>query len=338
LSTLWLHQVLSLTIFLALFGVRYEQHEATRLAAALPLTSYTPMSLVNHQRALVFSLDDRYLEPFIVFFESLALYDSLPRNTNIYILCDQSLGRDSRSSIKQQNSMLNAVVFVDMNDIVPKRLPLRGHDHVTRSAFFRLFIASALPSHENEVVYMDADMLALKSCKLLFTIPLKYMIAAVDQLSIDDSYRLWGEHGGTYFNSGLLIMSLSKWRKYKLENLFKNIIANNFDKIRWWDQDILNIAFRDRWQRLPLKYNVTFCVEKYISKEYLDSSATIVHYTGSQKPWNSRQPSSCYASQWLIAHRSVFGRDCHVLAANNRLRMFILGLCQFLESLRKWHR
>lgn len=259
-------------------------------------------------RALVFSIDDAYVMPFKVLWHSLMKTKSVPAGTPIYILHEVTL---SQGSIADLQSFLQrysfAVEFSDASSMVPNDLPLKPGDHVSKATFYRLFVASILPDSIDSAVYMDSDMLAVRCLRDLFEFQVEKSVVAADHLSYSNALRLWGEAGGNYFQAGLLIIDLVAWRRRSIETRFLEIMKNERDRILWWDQDVLNIAFADGWQRLPVGYNFGAAASIALKGEVLSIMPRLLHFDGSNKPWkgDNRRP---FASQWYEAYEQVFGR------------------------------
>jgi lipopolysaccharide biosynthesis glycosyltransferase len=107
------------------------------------------------------------------------------------------------------------------------------------------------------------------------------------------------EHYG-YFQSGVMLINLAKWRK---ENIFDRLvqwIPENHDKIADADQDVLNSCLYRERIVLSYKWNVIapFYFDYHplgISNQELAEvrrDARIIHYNGPSKPWHylSRHP------------------------------------------------
>ncbi|MGB5830367.1 MAG: glycosyltransferase family 8 protein [Thiohalocapsa sp.] len=237
-------------------------------------------------RALAFSLDDAYVMPFTVLFHSLIETDSLPDDIPIFVLHERSLSEPSKESIAKFLSRCGrSAQFIDACGYIPDDLPLSEDDHVSRATFFRLFVGSILPSEVTSLVYLDSDMVALRSVQILFALPLKAPLAAVDHLSHWNAVRLWGEQGGTYFQAGVLVIDLEVWRRQNVESRFISLMRHERNRIRWWDQDVLNLAFPDQWQRLEIWLNVVGMTFEVVSEKDAVESARILHFDGAQEPW-----------------------------------------------------
>ncbi|WP_071777958.1 glycosyltransferase family 8 protein [Synechococcus sp. CB0205] len=258
--------------------------------------------------ACVFSVDDAYVMPFQVFFHSLEITESIPHGIPIFILHTKSLGDEQINLVGQFLARYQRkATFLDMSDLLPADLPLKESDHVSIASFYRLFIADILPESLDYAVYLDSDMLALRSASSLFREPIHELIGAVDHCSPENGLRIWGPCSGSYFQAGVLIVPLAKWRDLNMSNRFLRVMKNHRDRIKWWDQDILNIAIQDEWQRLPVWYNLCDHTRRFLAVEEILDNAVIIHLDGARKPWNSRHPRS-FLEHWDKAYLEVFGQ------------------------------
>lgn len=258
--------------------------------------------------ACVFSIDDAYVMPFQVFFHSLEATSSIPAGIPIFILHTGSLSSYSIQELKAFLSRTGRFAsFVDATSLIPADLPIRPGDHVSPATFYRLFIAEILPAEIEQAVYLDADMLALRSIAPLFQEPVQGLVAAADHLAPSNQIRLWGERGGNYFQAGVLVIPLHSWREQGILQRFLEVMANEQEHIQWWDQDVLNIALRDRWQRLPIWCNVCEAVYKALPPPLIEAQAALIHYSGSRKPWNAYNPSP-FTAHWDQGYEAAFGK------------------------------
>lgn len=284
--------------------------------------------------ACVFSLDDGYEIPFKVFLYSLKQTESIPDWVQIFILHSDSLSENCRKRLGEfANNLDYKLEYLNCSERLPKNLPVKLCDHVTDAAFYRLFIASLLPEYLDKAIYLDSDMLAIQSCEELFSIEVNKPIAAVNACSISDQFRLSGEVLQSYFNSGVLIISLMEWRQNDYEKAFISCMNTQTNLIKWWDQDILNIMFKGEWQELGLSYNLSREARDCVPAEFLKSYGKLIHFTGRDKPWNSKSRDQYY-TLWLKIYLHVFGVACpiritkgaRVAKLKRSLKDFLLGL------------
>jgi lipopolysaccharide biosynthesis glycosyltransferase len=95
------------------------------------------------------------------------------------------------------------------------------------------------------------------------------------------------------FNSGILVLSLKRWRDEKLADFLlqtrDRILAKGLS-LRFQDQDVLNVALGSRIHALPPDWNVTplYLPVKFWARDDL-SLVNILHFVTNPKPWNGNQ-------------------------------------------------
>jgi lipopolysaccharide biosynthesis glycosyltransferase len=262
--------------------------------------------------ACIFSLDNSYELPFKVFFHTLNETSSIPIEVEIFILHTDSLAEEAMGRIQSFiNGYGREAFFLNVKEYIPSDLPLAPGDHVSSATFYRLFIGEILPKRIETAIYLDSDMVAIRSIAPLFSIRLdQSLIAAVDHCSPRDQLRLWGEKGGTYFQAGVLVIPTDKWRSQNLSRIFIHNMQKNKQSICWWDQDILNISLRGKWRRLPIWMNVCRELQMTIPEEMINKDACLIHYSGQNKPWNSRS-WLMHDKHWLKAYKRLHGKEFH---------------------------
>lgn len=258
-------------------------------------------------RVLVFSIDDRYLTGFLVLWQSLAETGSLPVGLRVFFLHEDSLSSHARECIRGAVRSTDCCEwFVDVTQVLPRDLPVYAGQHVSRATFYRLFVHVLLPVDVQSIVYLDCDLLALRSCRGLFDWPLAGDVAACDHCSPRISLETWGPEGGAYFQAGVLLIDLEKWRQARIERRFLEVLANERQRLQFHDQDVLNIVFRDAWQRLPVAFNVNQDVVACQSEAVLRETAVLAHFDNPEKPWNSRT-RRLFATDWDVVCRRTPG-------------------------------
>ena len=99
-----------------------------------------------------------------------------------------------------------------------------------------------------------------------------------------------------YFNSGLMVMDLEKWREEKITEQVLGFIENNPEKLRFHDQDALNAILHDRWLELDPRWNAqTYMMLQEVEHPTIQGqlkwdeareSPAVIHFCGHAKPWN----------------------------------------------------
>lgn len=199
------------------------------------------------------------------------------------------------SKFLNKNKILHHYYFIDYSPI--KNAPVNGH--VTFATYSRVFLSSQLDDEVEKVLYLDCDMIVKSEIIDLLNLDVSdYYLGGVPEVIDDESKsRLGFENNEFYFNAGMILVNLKKWRETKIEAILINFIINNQKKIKYWDQDVLNCCFKNTWLKLNYKYNVThffYYPDKFgneyfglTKEEYIatKSDPVILHFTGIKKPW-----------------------------------------------------
>ena len=134
--------------------------------------------------------------------------------------------------------------------------------HVTKEAYYRILLPNVLPLGELRTIYMDVDVLCVrKGIKELWETDLHgNPIGAV--LDDDTGWKrgLIGLSKGMYFCSGLLLMDLAALRSGGYVEKLVSTMQSHSDKLIWMDQDVINIVFDGKIQKLQIAWN---CADPY---------------------------------------------------------------------------
>lgn len=165
------------------------------------------------------------------------------------------------------------------------------------ASYYRMSLGSILPLSASRVVYLDCDMMATKDIANLYQQdPGPHIIGAVEDISAPRLESGFAPH--EYFNSGSLVIDLAKWRDAEIEKQLFSTMQTHAGRIKYPDQDALNIVFRSRWQRLPLEWNFQPGMWRRAEKKQYGPEGTtradyeralgnpaIIHFLARRKPW-----------------------------------------------------
>lgn len=174
-----------------------------------------------------------------------------------------------------------------VDDAVFRELKL-NIPHVSRHTYYRYAIAELFPQLD-KALYLDADLVVRGSLAELWNTDLGgFLCAGVRDRGIELLHykpEIGFELDELYVNAGVLVLNLAEMRR---EGLFRKLCAATQElegRIRFQDQDIINIVCRGRILELPDRFNFT---SEYV-RDYPDrrSGAVVVHYTGARKPWSA---------------------------------------------------
>lgn len=139
----------------------------------------------------------------------------------------------------------------------------------------------------SRIVYLDADIVALRSPNELLTLETEF--AAVPDIGWPDC-----------FNSGVMVLNPNMGDYYSLLALAQRGVS--FDGA---DQGLLNMHFRE-WERLSFVYNCTSNGNyQYVpAYRHFQSSINLIHFIGPNKPWMLGR----YTKQFSGVQEEVLGR------------------------------
>lgn len=178
---------------------------------------------------------------------------------------------------------------------------LSTSDFWSYATYFRLIAFEHLSTNIKSILYLDADIICKGSLKELFHLDLTNSFAAVvpdiDSMQQSSSTRLKLTNlNGKYFNAGVIYVNLQKW----IENYFSKKSLElvrgktNFGKLKYLDQDALNILFQAQNIYLSRDYNCIYTLKNELAyhdlfkyKNIITDSTILVHYTGITKPWHT---------------------------------------------------
>lgn len=194
------------------------------------------------------------------------------------------------------------VVFYDIEhftDIVGFDFDTSGWSDII---FARLLMSEFLPAELHRVIYLDGDTLALGDIAELWDQDLTGMtLGMVCEPTADLGRRRdmgIGDH--MYYNSGMLLVDLDRWRSLDYQTKILKYCEVNGNKLFAYDQDALNIVFKDDICTLSPRFNYSNVFDYYnysfLNKlmpsfasvaDYYESERhpVIVHFLGEERPW-----------------------------------------------------
>jgi lipopolysaccharide biosynthesis glycosyltransferase len=123
-----------------------------------------------------------------------------------------------------------------------------------------------------------------------------YFLAAVREGQFNRYDQLKIPHGSDYFNSGVMLINLIKWREYNISQIAKQFLSEHSENLKYHDQEGFNAAlYKYPWIKLPPKWNQlssmfrwSFSEMRFDEAEYQEAlvSPSIIHYSGDSKPWH----------------------------------------------------
>lgn len=235
---------------------------------------------------IFFSCDENYVPFLAVTINSIEQNMDPNTNYDIYVLAP-TIGEKFKL-IKEMEKPNVHIEFISMNERVKEYAKEFDdvRDYYTQAIFYRLFIAELFPNLTKSI-YIDCDIVLLTDIKKLYDIDLEGKVLGVivdDVVNNNLDFQKYvveaiGAHKDKYFNSGVLLMDLVKYREEEILEKFLYLLKKyNFKSVAP-DQDYLNYLCRDLVKYLPISWN-----RMPVDDDY-DGEINLIHYNMFMKPW-----------------------------------------------------
>ncbi len=241
---------------------------------------------------ICFSLDDEYCHNLAVAILSILSNSSPDESFNFFIL-DGGISAESKLKIETLKLVKNFnIQYVEVNKNDFSNCPLikdRNENykdyHVTIPTYFRFELASLFLDLD-KILYLDPDILVLKSLKDIMSIELNdnYAAMVLDAETDKESSRL-GLSG--YYNAGIMLVNLKKWREDNIQQKLFETTERIKNTILWQDQDVMNILFEHHILELDSCWNFQFFLYDSSQRDQMLENLykyNIIHFAGLHKP------------------------------------------------------
>lgn len=236
---------------------------------------------------------------------------------SIYLLTDETWTEKETKKfeeicIKNDSSLHIKIVNTNILKYFPKT------EHISLPAYYRLQASYLLPNDIHKVLYLDGDIIVLGDIRPLWNLNINgYAFAGaedMDSVTGECFERLGYDSKYGYFNAGVSLYNLDYWRENNLGEKLLDIIMTRPEKIKWMDQDAINMLLHKERFNIPLRYNfqVNHLSTKYwdlYSSDYQKTieeecqQAVIVHFNSPIKPWTYRYLGYPFFRLWKYYNR-----------------------------------
>lgn len=252
---------------------------------------------INQQTSIniVLAADRNYAEQVITLIKSVCYHH---RNVRFYLI-HQDYPNEWFLAINKYLLNLESEI-IPVTILGPFKFSTTLKEHITQSTFYRYLIPH-IP--EERVLYLDSDIIVDGNIEKMYFSDFneKYILAVEDMyMSHVEHYYKEFPDMKPYFNAGVLLVNNKLWKENDLAEYLIQM-TKQYPDVIYADQDILNIALKDKWGALHKRYNYQTGVmygllpmdrnlsdeeilEKY-QKQAHEVEPTIIHYTSKCKPW-----------------------------------------------------
>jgi len=269
---------------------------------------------------VVLAADDRFAMPLAVTVRSLAECLQPGRALRLFVIDGGISDANRQKLIQSWPASIKEVNWINAPTDLLTGLDVKGH--VTVATYFRILIPELLPADVQRVLYLDADLLVRSDvtqlwemdfgdrlCLAVQDLAAPYVNSLIPSLQSKHpqlaagqpcpirNYRDLGLAADLpYFNGGVLMIDLARWRAENLSTQFVNCLRDNAEDLLWWDQYALNVVLAGKAKMVDPRWNQGETVYRFesweeshldqLSFEQVRNDPYIVHFTSTFKPWH----------------------------------------------------
>lgn len=239
--------------------------------------------------------DGGYALPLAVMLRSVAAHLDARLELVVYAV-DAGLAAQDRDRIARSLDARTSLVWVAPERSAFTGLPLWGRMPI--ATYDKLAIARWIPATEARVLWLDADLLVLGDLAELWRTDLHGAVIGASpdarvttvgaRFGIRDFAALGLASGDKYFNAGVMLVDLDRWRTEGVEERALDYLKRNRSRVYFWDQEALNAALSGRWHELAPCWNWTPNTGVRPDDPHARTSVAapaILHFSGNLKPW-----------------------------------------------------
>lgn len=267
---------------------------------------------------IVFAFDNNLVLPACVCISSLLMNAKEDTFYDIFILYSEKEKLAKTGLDKIPHYFPNCKIqYRVVDNTFDTAFEIRG---ITTPAYYRLLIPELIPEYD-KVIYSDVDIIFRMDLSDLYNLNIdSYYLAATRDLGLnfDEDGKKYiasvdGLVQGEYLQSGFIVLNSKKMREDHLVSCFRKLSQK---KLKYQDQDILNLSCKGHVLFLSLKYNMTDYSYYYVNRdpEQIVNLFDIheikdalkhgnIHYNG-HKPW--KKYSVNFDIWWEYYRKSPF--------------------------------
>lgn len=247
--------------------------------------------------------DDAYALPLAVTLLSAMSNLDRERRLAIYVIDAGISDQNKQAILRSLDAKRASVTWVPHAAARLNDLPMWGR--MSLHTYERILTAELLPATVSKVIWLDSDLVVKADLSALWQLDMsgKALLAAQDILvpfvSSSLGIKRYRELGFTgqekYFNAGVMVLDLDRWRAQGFGEKTMAYLREHRDDVILWDQDGLNVVLRADWGELDPRWNhnAGVCGRSFFKARHLTPAAYrevvdhpwIVHFSGALKPW-----------------------------------------------------
>ena len=251
-----------------------------------------------------------------------SLLENVSEKINIYIM-HKDFDNASEFSDKIKNHKMLNKLTVKKVDLNKYEFPNIDGTHISEATYYRLFLEDYLDDEIDSITYLDCDVFCINNPLDLITKNIENMKIIDSTIAVSSEPSL-SDHGiknlnmktNMYFNAGVMVIDLKKWKKENLKNKFIKILNDLNEKLLFWDQDILNLSFDGDYSELHWYLNYKVYMEEDTSAKEINETVlndiSLLHYSGKYKPWAVKGAVNNNSEYFQNIYRDLYGKKYYI--------------------------
>ena len=247
--------------------------------------------------AIVCVCDNHYAILLAALIKSIELNHHSDEKLIFFIVEDGISGKNKHKIANSTNSDVTTIHWLNMSECLPKnaRLPV-DKSSLPLNIYTRLFIPHFIPEDIKKVIFLDVDMIMLEDISKLWNADLGDNIVGAVQDQFIQVVTRWGgisnyeelgiPEDNKYFNAGLMILDIDKWKAADITNQVLECLSKHKKHAVFQDQYGLNAVLALSWQELDPLWN-RFAYSK-------EEKPFLIHFTGRKPIYKSYEFSEKY--------------------------------------------
>lgn len=204
---------------------------------------------------------------------------------NISIL-DSGMSEESRIRLQSMSGDQLHIRLHDVHKVHAYVHKISPQTSFTAAIFSRLLIPELL-SGEQRAVYLDSDVLALRSLREIYQMDMGgKALCMVPEVCAELCCQRLGIP--RYFNSGVILFDLERCRQLQYSRRWQEYLESTEHPLLYPDQDVINVVSQQDIGELPLR-SVALLNPIFYEQGTSDCSAwdqaVVVHFITPHKPW-----------------------------------------------------
>ena len=240
----------------------------------------------------------------------------------VFYMVDDGISAARKRSIDSSiNPHMTTIHWLPMDACIPSNFSLpTDNSSLPLNIYIRLFISYFIPADTERVIFMDVDMIVLADVSCLWHTSLNdHIIGAVqDQWlqvvshwgAISNYRELALTADAPYFNAGLMVIDLPKWKAADIPRKILDCLQTNKEAVTFQDQYGLNVVLAGKWLQLNPRWN-TFAYSE-------EPDPYLIHFTGRKPIYKSYRYNKHYQTLFLTYLKQTHWEDTRPISEFRR--------------------